>query len=293
MEVESIIRQGAAGPAAEAQCSRPGSYTQTPTGLGYVSPRHSTNKISVSFSKGLSSAVSLQNRQLRSIFPASKLPANSEAVKISPQTRQVHSRHDAQAKDLPQSLHTQPAGQQDPQTKKWSKSGEVLSRAETSQSYVAETPKGVSKRNRNTSMCKSSTRVQAPARTTEVLRIAAKPPTLQPTAQSTDVSRAAPKPPRHQHTMPAVLSNQPARSTNEAFINVQSGVPQPQSVVKANDKPIILPGSGVNNKASPRVSDPKCPNLVQKDTSNLRRSSRVSKSSRKYIDILLVVKNTL
>ena len=34
MEVESVIRQDAAGPAAEAQCSRPANYTQTPTGQG-------------------------------------------------------------------------------------------------------------------------------------------------------------------------------------------------------------------------------------------------------------------
>ena len=51
MEVEAIIRQGATGPAAEAQCSRPGNYNQTPMGQGYVSPRHSINKISVSFQK--------------------------------------------------------------------------------------------------------------------------------------------------------------------------------------------------------------------------------------------------
>ena len=96
--------------------------------------------------------------------------------------------------------------------------------------------------------------MQAPARTTEVLRIAVKPPSLQSTAQSTDVSRAATKLPNHQHTTPAVLSNQPARSTKEAFINVKSDVPQPQSVIKVNDKPIIPQGSDDNNKAIPMVS---------------------------------------
>ena len=141
MGVESIIRQGAAGPAAEAQCSSPANYTQTPTRKAYVNPRHNTNKISVSFSEGLNLAVSLQNRQLRSTFPTTKLPANSKAVKASPQTRQVHSRHDAQAKELPQFLDTQPVSLQDPQTKKWSKPGEILSRAEASHSHVVETPK--------------------------------------------------------------------------------------------------------------------------------------------------------
>ena len=135
--------------------------------------------------------MSLQNRQLRSTFPAMKLPAKSEAVKTSLQTRQVHNRHNAQAKELPQFLSTQPVRLQEPQSRKWYKPGEVLSRAETSHLHVVETPKAVSKRNRNTRYtrrCKSAIRVQAPARTTEVLRTAAKPPSLQTTAQPTDVS---------------------------------------------------------------------------------------------------------
>ena len=210
MEVELIIRQGEAGPPAGAQCSRPANYTQTQTWQGYVNPRHGNNKISVSFIEGLSSSVSLQNRQLRSTFQATKLPANSEEVKTTSQTRQVCSRHDAQAKELPQFLPTWSVGLQDPQTKKWSKPGEVFSRAKTSHSHMVETPKVVSNRNRNTrytSRCKSSARVQAPAKTTEVLRIPNKPPSLQPTAQPTDIPKAATKPCSHQHTTPAVLSN--------------------------------------------------------------------------------------
>ena len=131
MKVESTTRQGAAGPAAEKQCSRPADYTQTPTGQGYVNQRHINKKISVSYS-GLSSAVSLQNRQLRTTLPAIKLQANSERVKVSPQTRQKYRRYHAHAKELPQVLPTQPVRLQDPQTRKWSISGEVLSRAETS-----------------------------------------------------------------------------------------------------------------------------------------------------------------
>ena len=131
MEVESIIRQGAAGPVVDAQCSRPADTTQTPTREGYVNPRCINNKISVSFSEGLDSAVSLQNRQLRTTLPAIKLPAKSETVKPSSQTRQVHSRHDAHAKELLQLLPTQPEWLQDPKTKKWSITGDVLSRAET------------------------------------------------------------------------------------------------------------------------------------------------------------------
>ena len=100
MKVESTTRQGAAGPAGEIQCSRPADYTQTPTGQGYINQKHINKKISPSFSSGLSSAVSLQNRQLRTSLPAIKLQANSETVKVSPQTRQKHGRYDAHAKEL-------------------------------------------------------------------------------------------------------------------------------------------------------------------------------------------------
>ena len=114
-----------------------------------------------------------------------------------------------------------------------------------------------------------------------MLTIAAKSPSLQPTAQPTDGSRAA------------VVSSQPGRSASEAYINVQIDLSQPQSVIKANDMPVIIPGSGNNNKVSPSVSALKPPDLVQKDMINLRRSSRVSKPNRKYINIVPLVKSTL
>ena len=60
MEMESTTRQGASGPAAEIQCSRPADYTQTPTVQGYVNARHINNKISVSVSEGLSFAVTAE-----------------------------------------------------------------------------------------------------------------------------------------------------------------------------------------------------------------------------------------
>ena len=148
--MESTTRQGAAGPADEIQCSRPADYTQTPTGQGYVNQRHINKKISVSFSEGLSSVMSWQNRQLRTTLPAIKLKANSETVKVSPQTRQKHSRYDAHAKELPQLLPTQPVRLQDPQSKKWSISGEVLSRTETDHSYLVKTPKGTHKMEQDT-----------------------------------------------------------------------------------------------------------------------------------------------
>ena len=77
MEVESIIRKGAAGPPAEVQCSRPAEDTQTSIGQGYVNPRLINIEISLSFLEGLSSDLSLQNKQLRTTLPAIQLPANS------------------------------------------------------------------------------------------------------------------------------------------------------------------------------------------------------------------------
>ena len=92
MRVKSTTRQGAARPAAEIWCYRLADYTQTPIGQGYVNQMHINKKLLVSFSEGWSFAVSLQNRQLRTTLPAIKLQANSETTKVSPQTRQKHSR---------------------------------------------------------------------------------------------------------------------------------------------------------------------------------------------------------
>ena len=144
---EATARQGAAGPAAEIQCYRPADYTQIPTGRGYVNQKHINNKISVSISEGWSSAVSLQNRQLRTTLPANKLQTNSETVKVSPQTRKKHSRYDAHTKELPRLLPKQSVRLQDPLTQKQSIPGEVLQKAETPNSYVVKTPKGVLRRN--------------------------------------------------------------------------------------------------------------------------------------------------
>ena len=84
---EVTASQGAAGPAAGIQYSRPADYMITPTGRGYVNQKHINKKISVSISEGLSSIVSLQNRQLRTTLPAIKLQTTSETVKVSSQTR--------------------------------------------------------------------------------------------------------------------------------------------------------------------------------------------------------------
>ena len=97
--------------------------------------------------------LSLQNGQLRTTLPDIKLPANSEAVKVSPQTRQEHNRFsillllladiseiDKGAFQAPAQAASKVAGSTDlgMVTRR-----EVLSRAEISHSYVVETPKGV------------------------------------------------------------------------------------------------------------------------------------------------------
>ena len=95
--------------------------------------------------------------------------------------------------------------------------------------------------------------------------------------------RVAAKPPSYQHKT-TVLDNQPARSTNEAFLNVQV-ICYNQSFSREDDRPIPPLGASDNNKVIYKVSAHYPPSLVQKDTTNLRTSSRVSKSNRKYIDI--------
>ena len=70
-------------------------------------------------------------------------------------------------------------------------------------------------------------KVQASSRKTDAFRIEAKHHSFQPIVQSTDVPRAAAKLPSHQHTPAAALTNQFARSTNEAFLSMQNDVPQP------------------------------------------------------------------
>ena len=75
-----------------------------------------------------------------------------------------------------------------------------------------------------------------PPHTTEVLRIAAKPPSPQSTAQY----REAAKPLSIQHTPPAGNTNQQELTTPRSTQDVQTSVPQPHSVL--SDKPIMSPG---------------------------------------------------
>ena len=144
--------------------------------------------------------MSLQNRQLRTTLPATKLQTYSETVKVSPQTTQKHSRYDAHTKELPRLLPKQLVRVQDTSTKKWSIPGEVLQKAKTPNSYVVKTPKGVLRKNRinireaampgqqvPTKQAPAAAPmapkqlILKPAKTTEISRTAAKPPSTQPT----------------------------------------------------------------------------------------------------------------
>ena len=275
MNVESTTRQGAAGPAAEIQCSRPADYTQTPTGQGYVKQRHINKKISVCFPEGLSSAVSLQNRQLRTTLRAIKLQANSETVKVSPQARQKHSRYDSHTKELPQLLPKQLVRLHDLSTKMWSIPGEFIQKAETPNSYVVKTPEGVLRRNwihiKKAAMPGPQVptkqapapmapkqpifKIIQPAKTTEISRTAAKPPSIQPT--DLEKPRVAAIPPSE----PQPLLPPPVTPPPPSIPSVS--VTEPHPVSQENDRPPNPIGSGNNNKAIPKVSVSRPPGPVQ------------------------------
>ena len=166
MEVESTIREEAAGPAAEPQCSRPADYTPI-NRKGYVNPQH------IRRTKLIQCHCSIDTW---GPHPAIKFPAKSEVVKVSPQVRQDTTgiTYRPRASKL---LPRQPVRLQDPQTKKlstrrqafpglrppihmWLKHQKVLVKEIRCIQGTKVTPK-------------PSTRVQESARTTDMHRIAA------------------------------------------------------------------------------------------------------------------------
>ena len=316
---EATARQRAARPAAEIQCSRPAEYTQIPTGRGYVNQKHINKKISVSISEGMSSAMSLQNTQMRTTLPATKLQTNSETVKVSPQTRKKHSMYDSHTKELPRLLPKQLVRLQDPSPKKWSIPGEVLQKAETPNSYVVKTPKGVLRKNQIHIQQSAMPGPQVPtkqapaaapmapkqlifkpAKTTEIPRTAAKPPSTQPTGlEKPRVATMTPSEP--QPALPPPVPPPPPRIPSLSLS-------KPHPVIQENNRPHNPTGSGNNDKAIPKVSVSKPPGPVQvpdkpqdttKETTTLCRSNRVSKPNKRYVDTLnvhniaSVVKNNL
>ena len=299
---EITARQGAAGPEAEIQCSRPANYTQIPTGRGYVNQKHINNKISVSISEGWSSAVSLQNRQLRTTLPVTKLQTNSETGKVSPQTRKEHSRYDAHTKEPPRLLPKQSVRLQDPLNKKWSIPGEVLQKAEIANSYVVKTPKGVLRRNwihiKEAAMPgpQVSTMQATAASPMAPRQMISK---IIQSAKTIEKPRAAAMPPSEpQPALPTPVPPSPSRIPSVS-------VPKPHPVIQENDRPHNPTGSGDNNETIPKVSVSQPPGPVQvpdkpqdttKDTTTLWRSNRVRKPNKRYADTLnitSVVKNNL
>ena len=248
---EVMASQGAAGPAAEIQCSRPADYMIIPTGRGYVNQKLINKKISVSISEGLSSAVSLQYRQLRTSLPAIKLQTNSETVMVSLHTRKKHSKYDAHTKELPRLLPNLLVRLQDPSTKMGSIPREVLQKAQTPNSYVVKTPKGVLRRNqihiKEVAMPGSQvptkqapaaapmapkqliSKISQPAKTTEIPRAAAKPPSTQPTGL--EKLRVVAMPPSEpQPALPPPVHPTPPRIPSVS-------VPKPHPVIQENDRP--------------------------------------------------------
>ena len=187
-------------------------------GQGYVNPKNINNKVSVSFSEGLSSAVSLHSSQLRTTLPGIKLPANSEEVKVLSQSRQEHIRHDIQAMDPSKLLTWKPVRLQELQTKTESTRREVLQDWDLQFTLWLKHQKVLVKEIGYTHQGSSNA---STSQDNFCVWVAAKPPIPQSTAKH----MAAAKPSTYQHTTPAVLTNKPIRSANEAFPNVQSDVP--------------------------------------------------------------------
>ena len=69
-------------------------------------------------------------------------------------------------------------------------------------------------------------------------------------------------------------------------------IPQGEILKPHPVKPLDPTGSDDSNIAIPKVSFDKPPDAVQRDTTNLRRSSRVIKPDKKYTGIVSIIKNS-
>ena len=191
---------------------------------------------------------------------------------------------------------------QDPLTKKWSIPGEVLQKAETPNSYVVKTPKGVLRRNQIHIKEAAMPGPQVPTKQAPAAAPMAPRQMISKIIQSTktiEKHRAAAIPPSELH--PALPTPVPPSSPRIPSVSV----PKPHPVIQENDRPHNPTGSGDNNKAIPKVSVSKPPGPVQvpdkpkdttKETTTLCRSNRVRKPNKRYADtlnIVSVVKNNL
>ena len=136
-----------------------------------------------------------------------------------------------------------------------------------------------------------------PAKTNEIIRTAAKPPSTQPTGLKKP--RVATMPPSEpQSPLPPPVPSPPPR-----IPSVSESKPHP--VIQENDRPVNPTWSGDNNKAILKVPVSKTPGPVQvpdkpqdttKETTTLHRSNRVSKPNKRHADTLNIasmVKNNL
>ena len=139
-----------------------------------------------------------------------------------------------------------------------------------------------------------------PAKTIEILRTAAKPPSTHPTGlEKPRVAAMTPSEP--EPALPSPVPPPPQRIPSVI-------VSKPHPVIQENNRPLNPTGSGNNNKAIPKVSVLKPPGPVQvpdkpqdttKETTTLCRSNRVSKSNKRYAytlnvhNIASAVKNNL
>ena len=175
----------------------------------------------------------------------------------------------------------------------------VLSRTEIQLFMYGKTSKGVLRRNGIQIKEVALPVSKEPANPFAPNRERSRPPqttmflivTKPPSPQSTTKPRTAAKSPGIQHTLSAVYTNQQAVIIPKTIPDVQTSVPQPHPMV--SDNPIVPLGLAIIIKPLCKVSVHKAQDPVQKDTINLRRSSRVSKSNRKYLDVVSIVKNTL
>ena len=158
--------------------------------------------------------------------------------------------YDAHAKELLQLLPKQLVRLLDPSTKKWSTPGEVIQKAETPNSYMAETPKGVLSKNQihikeavipgpqvSTKQASAPApiapkqlifKIIQPAKTTEIPRTAAKPPSTQPTGL--EKPRVAAMPPSE--PQPALPPPVPPHRPRIPSVSV----PKPHPVIQENDR---------------------------------------------------------
>ena len=163
---------------------------------------------------------------------------------------QDFSKYDAHTKELPRLLPKQLVRLQDPSTKRWSIPGEVLQKAETPNSYVVKTPKGVLRRNWIHIKKAAMPGPQVPTKQASAAAPMAPRQLISKIIQSAktiEKPRAAVMPPSE--PQPALPTDVPPSPPQISRVSL----PKPHPVIQENDRPHNPTGSGNNNKAIPKV----------------------------------------